>query len=69
MDDREEREAAICPEDMGFEEYIAALIDALRPFAAMYREGNDPHEAVWVRHPNWILNSDLARARRLVGKR
>ena len=62
MGDIEEREAAICPEDMGFEEYISALKDALRPFGAMSREGDDPNEAVLVRGNVWILNRHLARA-------
>lgn len=65
--DIEEREAAVCPEDMGFEEYIKILKDALRPFAAMCRDGDDPDEAVLVRQQDWILNRDLARASRLVG--
>lgn len=67
MDDIEEREAAVCPEDMGFEEYISVLKDALRPFAAMSRDSDNPDEAVLVREGDWILNRHLARARRLVG--
>lgn len=40
--DLEEREAAVCPEDMGFEEYIALLekrVTALRTAADAHDEG------------------------------
>jgi hypothetical protein len=63
-----EREAAICPEDVGFDEYIRVLSDALRPFAAASREDGDPDEAVLVRGEHMVLNRDLARAARLLGR-
>jgi hypothetical protein len=63
--DIEEREAAVCPEDVGFEEYIRVLQNALRPFAAVRREGSDPNEAVLVRGSDWVLNRDLERAAKL----
>jgi hypothetical protein len=60
--DVEEREAAVCPEDVAFDEYIRALRTALLPLASVHVEGSDPNEAVFVRGGSWILGSDLARA-------
>lgn len=64
----EEQEAATCPEDYGFDEYIDALKAALRPFARVHQEGSDRNEAVLCRNDGaWILNKDIERAYRLVG--
>lgn len=65
--DVQEREAAICPEDVPFDEYIRALKAALCPFAAVYKPDADPNEAVFVRNGNMLLNRHLERAARLVG--
>lgn len=62
----EEREAAVCPEDVPFDEYIRFLWDALRPFAAVYQENADLNEAVLVRGEKWVLNRDLERAAKAV---
>ena len=68
LGDFEEREAAACPEDYGFEEYIDVLKAALRPFARVHQEGLDRNEAVLCRNNAWILNKDIERAYRLVGE-
>jgi len=65
--DIEEREAAVCPEDMSFEEYIGILKRALRPFAAMYQEGLAGDEAALCRNGKMLLNRDIERAYKLVG--
>lgn len=57
-----EREAACCPEDVPFDEWIAVLRKALLPLASVRVEGSDPNEAVFVRGGSWILNSDIERA-------
>lgn len=63
--DVEEREAAVCPEDVPFDEYIHALESALQPFAAVLREGADPNEAVLVANGHLLLNRHLERAAQL----
>lgn len=68
LDDVEEREAAVCPEDVPFDEYVRTLWQALRPFAAMHQVDADPDEAVLVRGQRWVLNRDLERAASLVPK-
>jgi hypothetical protein len=45
--DVQEREAAVCPEDVPFDEYIRALRTALLPLTSVHIEGSDPNEAVF----------------------